>query len=74
MSAVAYLGLDKKGPAHVGYDDLNWETVEPGYEEAVVELDRGDSSWNPASTKNVVWGPAKVTYVRRPSGITAYVE
>lgn len=75
MSAVDYLGLDKTGPAHVGYDDLDWKDIGDGWERTEVELASGDSAWNPTSTKNVIWGPAKVTYERGPSlSVTALVE
>lgn len=71
--AIEYLGLDKKGPAHVGYDDLKWERVDDHWEEAVVDLNKGDSAWNPASTKHVIYGPATVRYQRSRAQIVAHV-
>lgn len=41
---------------------------------ASLELDDGDTAWNPASTKGVINGPAVVVYVRyRDGGVTARV-
>lgn len=37
-------------------------------------IDGGDTAWNPASTKHVIDGPARVTYTRHvDGGITAAV-
>lgn len=61
---------------HHGYDSLAWVPVGEGYEEAIVVLKKGDSAWNPASTKpeRAIYGPATVRYERSRMSITAYVE
>ena len=41
--------------------------VEPGTPIAFNVL-RGESAWNPASTKRALHGPARVSYVRHPDG------
>lgn len=43
------------------------EQQPPGFE-LVLTLLRGDVSWNPASTKGLIYGPATVTYVRHVDG------
>lgn len=59
---------------HYAYGDLDWQSAGEGWETATVELGEQDTAWNPASTKHVVYGPAKITYERHRTGITAYVE
>lgn len=61
---------------HYAHADLAWVPIDATYHEARVVLKKGDSAWNPASTKpeRVIWGPATVTYERSPSQIVAYVE
>ena len=60
---------------HHGYDDLRWEEWSEGWKRATVLLLRGDTAWNPASTKGVIYGPATVTYERGPDGgVTAIVD
>ena len=43
------------------------EQKPPGFE-LVITLRRNDVSWNPASTKGLLYGPATVTYVRHVDG------
>lgn len=61
-------------PVHHDGSTLEWKPLGRGWEEAVLILPEGDTAWNPASTKTVIYGPATVTYQRDPNGITAYVE
>jgi hypothetical protein len=59
---------------HTGYDDLVWEDLGDHWERAIVVLEKGDTAWNPGSTKHVIYGPCTVTYERHPSGITGYIH
>jgi len=39
---------------------------------AGVVLDRGDTTWNPTSTKGPLYGPSLVEYLMMPSGISVF--
>lgn len=52
--------------------DLDWTEHRDGTKTAEVELDRGDSVRNPASTKNLIYGPCTVRFTEyRDGGVTA---
>lgn len=53
---------------HYSYGQLDWQPLGDGWERAVATLAEGDSAWNPASTKHVLYGPSVVTYDRAPDG------
>lgn len=53
---------------HIDPDQLDFHPSGGGWERAVLVLGKGDTAWNPASTKHVIYGPARVTYVRAPDG------
>jgi len=61
---------------HHSYDTLTWRDAGEGWTQARVELAKGDTAWNPASTKpeRAIHGPAIVVYERSRSSINAYVE
>jgi hypothetical protein len=48
--------------------NLPWKHVGKGWFRATIELAKGDTAWNPASTKRVIYGPCTVQYERGPSG------
>lgn len=63
---------------HVDYgpDDLTWEEIEKdsAWYEARLDLEEGETAWDPGKTGGVIIGPAAVTYLRAPSGaVTARV-
>jgi hypothetical protein len=46
-----------------------------GTAKVTIYLTKGDSAWNPASTKNLIYGPAEVMYEEMPDGaINAYID
>jgi hypothetical protein len=45
-----------------------------GWTRHLVELDKGDTADNPASTKGPIYGPSFISYDISPSGITVHVE
>jgi hypothetical protein len=61
---------------HYTNADLTWTDAGEGWTIARVELAKGDTAWNPASSKaeNAIHGPAVVTYHRSRASITAYVD
>lgn len=54
-------------PRHTSGDDLEWRTYN-GLRVADVDLEDGETAWNPASTRSVICGPARLRYVRWPDG------
>lgn len=63
-------------PKHVALADVDWLPLgDTGWHRASVNLHAGDTADNPASTKELVYGPCIITYERAPDGgITAIVE
>lgn len=63
---------------HYSQDQLDWKPIgDDGYESVSVQLARGDTAWNPGSTKpeRSIFGPCTVTYERwRDGGVTASVR
>jgi len=57
------------------YDDLRGVAAHPMVTHGVVEIDlpRGKRAFNPASTKTVIHGPARVRYEFDRAGIDARV-
>lgn len=53
---------------HIDPDQLDFQPTGGGWERADLTLGRGDSAWDPSSTKRVIYGPARVRYVRAPDG------
>lgn len=52
------------------------EQDEARYQLSVIELEEGDTAWNPASTKpeRQIHGPATVRYLLHPSGINFTID
>lgn len=46
---------------------------ESGWTELTIDLADGETAVNPASTKHLLWGPAKIHYAIHASGITTTV-
>ena len=61
---------------HFDPDQLDWQPIGDGWQRAELRLGRGDSAWNPASTKpeRAIWGPVVVTYDRAPDGGVTAIE
>lgn len=61
---------------HHDLKDLDWSDVGNGWTRAVVELKKGDTAVNPASTKpeRVLRGPALVIYDRHRTSIQVTLE
>lgn len=53
--------------------ELAGEPDADGWRVVEVTLARDETAVNPASTKRVIYGPAKVRYEIHPSGVTAWV-
>lgn len=47
-------------------DEHGWRFIE-------IELAADETAVNPASTKRVIYGPAKIRYEIHPSGVTAVI-
>ena len=62
------------GGHHIPQEDVQKRLRKGG--EYKLTVWSGQSAWNPASTKNLIWGPCEVTYLRNPGdrGVTATVE
>ena len=59
---------------HYSAEDIRKQAVDigGGFTIAGVELQRGDTTWNPASTKGPLYGPSLVEYVMHYSGIQVH--
>lgn len=55
---------------HIDHADLTWAAVGSGPSHWVcrVHLEPGQSAWNPASTRHLLYGPADLVYRRYPDG------
>ena len=56
---------------HITPDDVEGAVLRKNHAEtgsATVTLKAGDTAWNPASTKHVIHGPARVRYTIHPDG------
>lgn len=62
-------------PRHYGLDDLDWSDMGNGWKTATLRLHAGDTAFAPGKPKDLIYGPATVTYERSPSrAVTAIVE